>query len=179
MHGAVRQPEPVLPSRIFARTPLPYRQVLVAMAALLLLMPISYRAGTEATHPHAVFQVWLDSARGGSHHHHGDHPPEAASHHAAADHHADQGVTRWAGAPGFHTVASARAVEEALDPPTLSPLKAPLSPALPLLTLAGDLLLLVVSTSWLPLWAGPARMRARHPAPEPPPPRRVLLPALT
>ncbi len=159
--------------------PLRYRQVLLAMVALLLLMPVSYRAGIEASHPHAVFQVWLDSAHGGSHHHHGDHPPEAASSHAAAGHHADPGVTRWAVAPDSRTVAGVRAVEELADPPTLSPLKAPLSPALPLLALAGVFLLLVVSTSWRPLWAGSARMRALPSAPEPPPPRQVLLPAMT
>jgi hypothetical protein len=43
--------------------------LLAIMAFLLLTLPVSYRAGTETTHPHTVFQVMIDQARGATHLH--------------------------------------------------------------------------------------------------------------
>jgi hypothetical protein len=45
---------------------------LAAMALILLLMPVSYKAGTEQAHPHTVFQVMIDTARGTTHQHGGE-----------------------------------------------------------------------------------------------------------
>jgi hypothetical protein len=44
---------------------------LTFVAGLTLLMPVSYRAGTDEAHAHATFQLWIDAATGRSHHHHG------------------------------------------------------------------------------------------------------------
>jgi hypothetical protein len=46
--------------------------VLAIMALILVLMPVSYRAGTESAHPHTVFQVIVDEVRGEAHGHAGD-----------------------------------------------------------------------------------------------------------
>ena len=48
---------------------------MLGMAALLLLMPANYRAGTEVAHPHAFFQEWLDELTGRPHTHAADHHP--------------------------------------------------------------------------------------------------------
>jgi hypothetical protein len=41
------------------------------LALILLLMPVSYRAGTQDAHPHTVFQAILDQVRGEQHTHAG------------------------------------------------------------------------------------------------------------
>jgi hypothetical protein len=46
--------------------------ILAAVALSLLLMPVSYKAGTEQTHPHTVFQIMVDTARGTTHQHGGE-----------------------------------------------------------------------------------------------------------
>jgi hypothetical protein len=45
---------------------------LAIMALILVLMPVSYRAGAESAHPHTIFQVIVDQARGETHSHAGD-----------------------------------------------------------------------------------------------------------
>lgn len=45
---------------------------LAAMALGLLVMPVSYKAGTEQAHPHTVFQIMVDTARGTTHQHGGE-----------------------------------------------------------------------------------------------------------
>jgi hypothetical protein len=52
---------------------------LAVMALVLVLMPVSYRAGTESAHPHTVFQVIVDQERGETHSHAGDLPASHAS----------------------------------------------------------------------------------------------------
>lgn len=45
---------------------------LALLGLLMLLMPISYRAGTETSHAHTIFQGIVDAIAGRSHHHPGD-----------------------------------------------------------------------------------------------------------
>jgi hypothetical protein len=54
--------------------------LLAIMALLLLTLPVSYRAGSEVSHPHTVFQVMIDQARGATH----LHGSEAAAGHVHA-----------------------------------------------------------------------------------------------
>lgn len=149
--------------------PLRHALLLVSLAALLLVMPVSYRAGTEVAHPHAVFQGWIDAADGSAGHHH--HPETTATHPAAGRDHAEHSAARWA--TGQDGIAAGGPAAEA-DTPTLSALKVPLSPAMPLLALAGVLLLLVISAAWRPLWAASASLLGAFPWPEAPPPRPLL-----
>lgn len=44
--------------------------VLWILMAAMLLMPVSYRAGTEQSHPHTIFQGLIDLVTGEPHHHH-------------------------------------------------------------------------------------------------------------
>jgi len=53
---------------------------MLGMAALLLLMPANYRAGTDVAHPHAFFQEWLDELTGRPH----THAADIMDHHPAA-----------------------------------------------------------------------------------------------
>lgn len=150
---------------------MPLRQALplAALAALLLVMPISYRAGTEVAHPHAVFQGWFDSAHGGIGHHH----PEGRVARYDAEHpRASHPVARWA--TGQDGIATDTPTAE-VDAPTLSALNAPLSPAMPLLLLAGVLLLSLARASWRPLWAAAAALPGAILVPEAPPPRQPPL----
>jgi hypothetical protein len=51
---------------------LPRTSILLGLTVMLVLaMPMNYRAGTETTHPHAVFQTVIDTVTG-RHHHPGD-----------------------------------------------------------------------------------------------------------
>ena len=43
--------------------------LLVFVAGLMVLTPVSYRAGTDQAHAHSTFQLWIDAATGQSHHH--------------------------------------------------------------------------------------------------------------
>lgn len=64
--------------------------MLAGMALLVLLMPMSYRAGTEADHPHAFFQELIDIATG-TPHEHGAHVGATRPHTAGDGHHHDAG----------------------------------------------------------------------------------------
>ncbi len=47
------------------------RRLLFALLALgMLSMPVQYRGGADFAHPHAVFQLWFDAARGTTDHFH-------------------------------------------------------------------------------------------------------------
>ncbi len=131
--------------------------LLAAMATLVLLMPVSYRAGAEAAHPHAVFQVWIDSEHGGAHHHHAGEVDQGAA--------GGQAV----GMPG--DIADA----EAVDAPTASAMKSPLQHATLLLALGGLWTLLVVGAQWRRFWAWSAPLHGCLLCPDPPPPRLLPL----
>jgi hypothetical protein len=47
--------------------------MLVLLVALVVLMPVSYRAGTTASHPHTIFQGLIDMVVGQPHQHGDDH----------------------------------------------------------------------------------------------------------
>jgi hypothetical protein len=48
------------------------RSVLLLAALCLITMPQSYRGGAELSHPHAIFQFWLEDGHAATNHHHGD-----------------------------------------------------------------------------------------------------------
>lgn len=51
--------------------------MLALLVALVVLMPVSYRAGTDTSHAHTIFQGLIDRVIGQPHHHHDDHVHEA------------------------------------------------------------------------------------------------------
>lgn len=65
-------------------------------------MPVQYRGGADFVHPHAVFQLWFDAARGTTDHYHA----RAASPHAAGTH-------------AEHTAAPERPAEVQTAPPNV------------------------------------------------------------
>ncbi len=48
----------------------------VLLVVLVVLMPVSYRAGTDVSHPHTIFQSLIDTPTGKPHHHAHDHSHE-------------------------------------------------------------------------------------------------------
>ncbi len=53
------------------RITMPTQRVAFALAAaVLFLMPMSYRGGAEAAHPHALLQLWVEAAHSLPDHHH-------------------------------------------------------------------------------------------------------------
>jgi hypothetical protein len=71
---------------------------MLVAATSLLSMPVSYRGGAEASHPHIFFQFWIDAANDSfDHHHAGAHEESAEDPHGGHEHHGhashgDQGV---------------------------------------------------------------------------------------
>lgn len=119
------------------------RGLLLAMAALVLCMPMSYRAGTAFSHPHAFFQVFIDAATGHGHHD------------------ADELV-------GAQT---ARVSHQQPDTPALSTLTAPLEQAAGIPSLSLIVLLFFAADRPRWVWALARAPRGLLPAPELPPPR--------
>lgn len=56
--------------------------MLALLLVLIVLMPVSYRAGTDSSHPHTIFQSLIDMAIGQPHH---DHPWDGANHAGAGN----------------------------------------------------------------------------------------------
>jgi hypothetical protein len=66
----------------------PFRRTVLALAAaVLFLMPMTYRGGAEAAHPHALLQVWVEAAHSLPDHHHAylhHAPPTGSEEHRTA-----------------------------------------------------------------------------------------------
>jgi len=134
------------------------RELLLTVVAIGLLgMPVSYRAGAEAPHPHIVFQLWVDASRR-SFDHHAHHPHDA---HAASFRHADDALA---------------------DPPLqAAEMGGPEGPALGAPVVPEVTFLVLVTLGWFALVFGRGRLgvsdaglslRGRTLLPELPPPRQ-------
>lgn len=67
---------PVLTNRR-DKFPVVRNALLLVLLFAVLLMPVSYRAGTDHAHAHPVFQIMIDAIRGEPHHH-GEQPEASA-----------------------------------------------------------------------------------------------------
>lgn len=56
--------------------------MLALLVALVVLMPVSYRAGTDASHAHTIFQGPIDMMIGQPHHDHGEYDHDDAPYNA-------------------------------------------------------------------------------------------------
>lgn len=150
------------------------------MAALVLCMPMSYRAGTAFSHPHAFFQVFIDAATGHGHHDAGelaDEQPEQAGTFSPSvppdvplqQPKGDAGV-RYRVIDG-HIFSSSPAGDRASDTPALSALTAPLEQAAGIPALSLIVLLLFATDRRRAVWALTRTPRGLLPSPESPPPR--------
>lgn len=157
------------------------RGLLLAMAALLLVMPMSYRAGTAYSHPHAFFQVFIDAATGHSHHDAGELTPGSVAEPAGTLSSfvpPDVPLQPPAGTAGVHSpvvaghiLFSPQATSQASDTPALTALTAPLEQASGIPALSLSLLLLLAADQRRALWAQARAPRGVTTAPELPPPR--------
>jgi hypothetical protein len=158
--------------------------LLVVMAALILSMTMSYRAGTAFAHPHAFFQVFIDTATGHSHHDAdelvaGAQPEQAGTFSPFVP--PDVPLQQPRGAAGVHyrvvggyILYSAQANSHAPDTPTLSALTAPLEQATGIPALSLIVLLLLAADRQRAIWALTRIPRGARPVLEPPPPRRLI-----
>jgi len=150
------------------------------MTLTIALMPLTYRGGAEAAHPHAFFQFWLAGDDAAHHHHdpestHADHDPR----HDASDlgPQTAGGVMALAidaaDSPRFDSAGSGRQrPAEDRDLPTVSAITgmggagSVLPTALPRPLPAAE----PAHIRWQPAWIVAAPV-GRTSAPEPPPPR--------
>jgi hypothetical protein len=113
------------------------------------MLPVELRAGTEYSHPHALFQLLLDASDDG-----------------VIDHHVAHGVN---GPAGHQHDASGADFTQRPDVPELGDFVQASGGLVVLLTLVAVLLLPPAGP--VRLWPSPRRWRGRLLAPEPPPPR--------
>lgn len=144
------------------------------MAALVLCMPMSYRAGTAFSHPHAFFQVFIDAATGHGHHDAGEQPEQAGTFSPFVP--PDVPLQQPKGDAGVryrvidgHIFSSSPAGDRASDTPALSALTAPLEQATGIPALSLIVLLLFAADRRRAVWALARAPGGLIPAPEPPP----------
>lgn len=164
--------------------------VFVAMALVLLTMPVSYRAGTELVHPHTVFQVMVDQMRGVVHEH-GDASSTAHAHKPASTKHVIASPFLSVNVPlssyaamispelAVHALMTDQRVPGHLpltmspDVPNLTSLQAPPELVSALAVLALLLTLLLCRQPLHRIWFGYAPLTGIHTRLETPPPRFV------
>lgn len=151
-------------------------RLLTALAALALLMlPVEYRAGAEAAHPHAAFQLWADFAHGAApHRHHDDGELHQHAHHVAeADMMGTFADPLGLLEPVGDTTAAGSAVEAPPDVPRLSEATPPAERAAAFA--AAVVLFWMVLLAGRPRIAAPvARLVGRSLRPAFPPPRAAV-----
>jgi len=98
---------------------------MLGMVSLLLLMPVNYRAGAEAAHPHAFFQSMIDLITGQLHEHADDGAPLRAIQTAPTPSATDASISPFTAAD--IPLAAARQVTVADNPGETSPLAPPAS----------------------------------------------------
>lgn len=157
------------------------RGLLLAMVALILFMPMSYRAGTAFSHPHAFFQVFIDAATGHAHHDADELvagsqperdgtfspfvPPDVPLQQPRGDDAVHYRVV------AGHLLFSTQASGHAPDAPVLAALTAPLEQATGIPALSLIVLLLLAADRRRAIWALATRPQGAILTPDLPPPR--------
>lgn len=147
------------------------RGLLLVMAALILAMPMSYRAGTAFSHPHAFFQVIIDAATGHSHH-----DADELVGGARPDHARTFALFVPPAIPLQHLGAghdAAWSAGESPDTPALTAVSAPLEQAASIPALSLIILLLLAADRRRSIWALVPVPRGAISFVEPPPPRHA------
>lgn len=145
--------------------------MLVLLTALVMLMPVSYRAGTETSHPHTIFQVMIDMVAGHPHHHHGNHDDRADHAHAGNP---ETGTADDAYSPGGHVPDA----DERMDPTPSSPdiptslgMSNPIDVAASIHALGALVAAILGGSAACPLWDSVRGSSGVVPSLTPPPPR--------
>jgi hypothetical protein len=126
--------------------------MLALLVMLVVLMPVSYRAGTDASHPHTIFQELIDLVVGQPHHHHDD----GHAHGTADDHRAAERAEPALAAP---------------DMPTWLGLSNPVDATAAIHALGALVAALLLGTGQGVVRAGVPNLTGRNPGVDPPPPR--------
>lgn len=143
--------------------------VLGLLVVATLLMPVSYRAGTDQSHPHTIFQGLIDLIAGQPHQHHDGEPHH---HHDADTPHAGQSPL--ATPPG---ILEAAGHQDDLGPPgepdipSLLGMSMPISDHATVQALALLLAALLAGDAPRAPWSATRTLAGRAPAVESPPPR--------
>lgn len=131
-------------------------RLFVLVAALTMLtLPVSYRAGADVAHPHAIIQLWLDAAHGST-----DHHRRLETDHSQHDTH-----------PTVPAVLRTT-VLPAPDVPTLSELVSHELPSVIAVSVVAGLVLVLFRL--MPVWTETGALVGQSRRPEIPPPRPLL-----
>jgi len=144
----------------------------VVAAALLLVVPVTARAGGEAPHAHALVHLLVDGADGRLDHHHHHHHPSG---HADAPHAGDVSVQPDGRAAQFDPPTPARrsAPDADEDVPTVTTASSAAAAALIAATLPAAATSVLVVVRRRDAWPGIAVPVTHTVVPESPPPRPV------
>jgi hypothetical protein len=123
----------------------------------LLSLPVVYRGGAEAAHPHVFVQLWIDAEHGSFDHHHRQQAHEHMS--SSGPEHGDAPPPR-------------PAVAEEWDGASLSSSLVP--EARSLVMAIGAWFVLGLLGIGIPIFGAPVVLSGRRPSPDRPPPRPVL-----
>lgn len=137
--------------------PVKRNAVLLVLMFAVLLMPVSYRAGTDHAHAHPIFQIMIDSMLGKTHHH-GEHSSAAAPSPFSP--------------PGVPLVASeSENLHDQTDQALTSDVMFPLLGSASLLMLGALVSALLMGSTRRELWSSIQRLNPVWLALEAPPPR--------
>jgi len=150
----------------------------------MLLMPVSYRAGTETSHPHTIFQGMVDAVTGDRHHHSGDTEAEGVESLALSPFVPatvplgslmfDRPETADPGAAGPHRTGGDRTtIPGAPDIPAQLGLSSPIESATAIHELGALIALLLAGAVCASLWDKVNRLFQMCITQDPPPPRHA------
>ena len=155
---------------------IPWTSILLGLMAMLVVaMPVSYRAGTEASHPHTVFQAMIDHATGHTHHHPGEDKPHThATTSTALSPFASPAIPLNVLSAPTHDHATT-AMQPEPDVPTITNAKPSLDQPLIIASIAGLLILAATVVVRRAAWPRPPWPEALAVAPDIPPPRPLSI----
>lgn len=147
--------------------------MLALLVALVVLMPVSYRAGTDTSHSHTIFQGLIDMVIGQPHHHASTHSHAPVS--SDAEHRDTQtahDATRRTD-QDQHPSEGPEAGTTSPDMPALLGLSMPIDGTASIHALGALLAAILGGSAIRSIWGTVRTASGRTPTLEPPPPRRA------
>ena len=139
---------------------------------LMLLTPVSYRAGSETIHAHSIFQGVVDTVTGHTHHHHQETGAATSRLSVSPLSQANVPIDSWMTGSATGTAgASSGARLEIPDIPERMGLYGPIAPSSPIQELGALIVLLLAGVARASLWGTMTRLLQVCIGQDPPPPR--------
>ncbi len=142
------------------------------LALVMLLMPVSYRAGTGTSHAHSILQGVVDTAVGHPHHHREETGTATSRRIVSPFVPANVPLDSWAtGHMGGAGSALSSGQPASPDMPERMGLYSPIEPSSPIQELGALIALLLANAAGAPLWESVTRLLQVSIVQDPPPPR--------